>query len=310
MKPIGFLFPGQGAQFVGMGADFYKENQTARKIFNDADHQLGFSLSKLCFEGPDVELTRTMYAQVSIFVTSIAVLESVEAAFPRLKPSLACGLSLGEFSSLVALDAISFEDGLALVKKRGQSMEEAAQKNPGTMASIIGLTIEECSDVCKEAGTEVANLNSHDQIVISGSVDAVNQACELAKTKGAKRAILLKVGGAFHSSLMSSARSGLEEALKQVKITEPKGTFIPNVSGEIVSDPNRIRQLLADQLTSPVQWVKTMETATRIGIREYFEIGPGRVLKGLARKINPKLIVTSIEKNSDLGSLKPIGIDQ
>ncbi|MBI4372116.1 MAG: ACP S-malonyltransferase, partial [Candidatus Omnitrophica bacterium] len=123
-----------------MGADFYKENQTARKIFNDADHQLGFSLSKLCFEGPDVELTRTMYAQVSIFVTSIAVLESVEAAFPHLKPSLACGLSLGEFSSLVALDAISFEDGLALVKKRGQSMEEAAQKNPGTMASIIGLT--------------------------------------------------------------------------------------------------------------------------------------------------------------------------
>ena len=188
-------------------------------------------------------------------------------------------------------------------------MEEAAHKNPGTMASILGLSIKDCTALCEETGTELANLNSNDQIVISGSIDKVNKACEVAKTKGAKRAIPLKVGGAFHSSLMSHAKIGLEEALEKVVIDKPKGTFIPNVTGEPVSDPKTIRLLLAKQLTNPVQWIKTMETAGRLGIKEYLEIGPGRVLKGLARKINPELNVTSIEKKADLDQLKPIAVD-
>ena len=306
VKEIGYLFPGQGAQAVGMGSDFYKNSLEARSVFDQADRSLGFRLSKLCFEGPDSELTRTVNAQIAIFVASIAVLRAIQVSYPRLKPSLGCGLSLGEFTALVALEAISFEDGLQLVQKRGRLMEEANQKNPGTMASILGLSVHDCTSLCKETGTELANLNSHEQIVISGPIEAVNNACQIAKTKGAKRAIPLKVGGAFHSSLMASARVGLEEALRKIRIEEPKSTFIPNVTGEPVSNPERIKTLLAEQLTSPVQWIKTIKSIGRLGLMELLEIGPGCVLKGLARKINPELTVTNIEKSADLEQLKPV----
>ena len=309
MKEIGFLFPGQGAQSVGMGNDFYAQAPEARAVFEQADQLAGFALSNLCFNGPDDELTRTKNAQIAIFVTSIAVLQSVRTQQPQLKPKLACGLSLGEFTALVALEAISFEDGAKLVQKRGELMEEANQKNPGTMASVLGLSVESCAALCQETGTELANLNSHDQIVISGSIANIAKACEVAKTRGAKRAIVLKVGGAFHSSLMSHAKAGLEETLKKINIRAPKGIFIPNVTGEPVSDPETIRTLLAKQLTSPVQWLKTMETVARLGVKELLEIGPGKVLKGLARKINPELNVTSIEKRTDLEQLKLITVD-
>ena len=309
MKEFGFLFPGQGAQVVGMGKDFYESNPEAKSIFDRATQLLGFGLTKLCFEGPDEELTRTVNAQIAIFVTSIAVLESVRRQHPHLKPKLACGLSLGEFTALVALESISFEDGLKLVRRRGELMEEANQKNPGTMASILGLSEKDCASLCVETKTELANLNSPEQFVISGSVEAVSKACEVAKAKGAKRAIPLKVGGAFHSSLMEYAKAGLEDALRKINIKAPKGTFIPNVTGELVSDPETIRTLLAKQLTSPVQWIKTMESVSRLGRTELLELGPGRVLKGLARKINPDLNVISIEKRSDLEQLKPISVD-
>lgn len=309
MKEFGFLFPGQGAQVVGMGRDFYENNPEAKSIFDRATQLLGFGLTKLCFEGPDEELTRTVNAQIAIFVTSIAVLESVRRQHPHLKPKLACGLSLGEFTALVALESISFEDGLKLVRQRGELMEEANQKNPGTMASILGLSEKDCASLCVETKTELANLNSPEQFVISGSVEAVSKACEVAKAKGAKRAIPLKVGGAFHSSLMEYAKAGLEDALQKINIKAPKGTFIPNVTGELVSDPETIRTLLAKQLTSPVQWIKTMESVSRLGRTELLELGPGRVLKGLARKINPDLNVISIEKRSDLEQLKPISVD-
>ena len=309
MKQLGFLFPGQGAQTIGMGKDLYTANEEAQSIFDQADRSAGFSLSKLCFEGPEPELTRTANTQIAIFVTSIATLAAIRSFFPKLKPALSCGLSLGEFVALVALEALSFEDGLQLVRKRGELMEEAGRKNPGTMASIIGLAINECKTVCSETGAEIANINSYEQVVISGSIDAVNAACQLAKLKGAKHVIVLKVGGAFHSPLMAHARSGLEEALRKIKIKEPKGIFIPNVTGEPVSDPSRIQKLLAEQLTSPVQWVRTMECVKELGVKELLEIGPGRVLKGLARKINPELAVTNIEKISDLEQLKPIAID-
>jgi [acyl-carrier-protein] S-malonyltransferase len=223
---------------------------------------------------------------------------------------LACGLSLGEFTTLVALGAICFEDGLKLVRQRGEAMEAAAKKNPGTMASILGLSVEGCRALCQETGAELANLNSPEQIVISGTVESINKACALAKTKGAKRAIPLKVGGAFHSSLMEPARAGLEAALLNLKIEKPKGVFIPNVTGQAESDPEAIRKLLSKQLTSPVEWVKSMNYAAQSGTKEYLEIGPGKVLKGLARKINPELNVISIEKMGDLEQLKLITADQ
>ncbi len=309
MKEVGFLFPGQGAQAVGMGQDFYQNSPEARSMFDQSNQILGINLTKLCFEGPDEELTQTANAQIAIFVTSLAVLRSVRSQYPNLKLKIACGLSLGEFTALVALESISFEDGLKLVHRRGELMEDANKKNPGTMASILGLSVKDCTSLCQETGTELANLNSPEQIVISGSVETINKACEVAKTKGAKRAIPLKVGGAFHSSLMGHAKAGLEDALRKVSIKPPKGIFIPNVTGEPVSKPETIRTLLAKQLTSSVQWIKTMETVAGLGRLDLLELGPGRVLKGLARKINPELNVISIEKKADLEQLKPILVE-
>ncbi len=306
MKSIGFLFPGQGAQYIGMGQDFYASSQPAKSVFDQADQILGYKISEVCFHGPESELTRTINAQLGIFVTSLAILKTLQVLFPQMKPSLACGLSLGEFTALVALESLTFEDGLRLVKRRGELMEEACQKNPGTMASLLGISIENCLALCKETNTELANLNSPDQLVISGAVEAIQKACELAKSKGAKRAIPLKVGGAFHSSLMNHAKKGLEEALQKVTISAPKGTFIPNVIGAPVSDPGSIRVLLAKQLTSSVQWIKTMESASQFQSMDFLELGPGKVLKGLAKKINPNVNVVNVEKKEDLEQLKPI----
>lgn len=308
-KSFGFLFPGQGAQFIGMGLDFYNSSKPAKVLFDQADQLLGYEISKISFNGPESELTRTINAQISIFVTSLAVLEALKFHFPNLKPVLACGLSLGEFTALVAVESISFEEGLKLVQRRGELMEEACQKHPGTMASLLGISIENCLALCKETNTELANLNSYDQLVISGPIEAIQHACQLAKSKGAKRVIPLKVGGAFHSSLMNSAKTGLEEALKKIRILKPKGTFIPNVTGETVSDPETIRTLLAKQLTSSVQWIKTMETVAQSQFLEFLEIGPGKVLKGLAKKINPNIVITNVEKLEDMNQLKPTMVE-
>ena len=287
-----------------MGKDLCELNDAAADIFHRADRLVGASLSKLCFEGPEVELTRTVNTQTAIFVTSLAALAALKSISPQLRPSLACGLSLGEFTALVALDSIPFEEGLKLVRRRGELMEEANRLQPGTMASIVGLSIDECKSLCRESGAELANINGYEQIVISGCPDHVNSACSLAKSKGAKLVVSLKVGGAFHSSLMTHARKGLEEALRKVQIRKPQGSFIPNVTGEPEQEPEKIRKLLAEQLTSPVQWVKTMEHIARSGLRELLEIGPGRVLRGLARKINADLKVVNIEKEADLAGFK------
>lgn len=303
-KPIGFLFPGQGAQFVGMGKDLYAESPAACALYKKADEILGYSISRICFSGPEDELTRTLYAQTGILVTSLAALAALREKNPVLTPSIVAGLSLGEFTALTASEAISFEDALKLVQVRAEAMDAAAKSNPGTMAFIMGLTVEQCLAVAQEAGCEVANLNAPDQTVLSGTLPAIERACKIADAKGAKRAMPLKVGGAFHSALMGEAKSRLEAALAGTPIREPKCSFIPNVTAQKISDPEEIRALLAKQLTSPVQWVRTMATAKESGTITYLEVGPGKILKGLARKCQPEFEVFSFGSTADFKSLE------
>ncbi len=305
-RRIGFLFPGQGAQYVGMGKDLFEKVPSARKIFEKADALLDYPLSRLCFEGPEADLTRTLHAQPAIFVTSIAVLTALQEKFPDAKPAFVAGLSLGEFTALVAAGSFSFEEGLKLVKARAQAMEKAAEKNPGTMASVLGLSQDHCEAVAEEVGCQVANLNAPDQIVLSGSVDSIEKACQLAEAKGAKRAMRLKVGGAFHSLLMMDAKEDLEKAICHTQVNAPRCVFIPNASAVKTSNPQEIRELLARQLVSPVRWVETMSQAAKEEISIFLEVGPGKVLKGLARKCSPSLAVEPCGTFEDLQKLEQV----
>lgn len=283
-----------------MGKDLCAESSAAQGLFKEADEILGYSISEICFSGPEDQLTRTLYAQTGILVTSLAALAVLREKIPCLTPSFVAGLSLGEFTALAASSAITFPDALKLVQIRAEAMEDAARNQPGTMAFIMGLTVEQCGEVAREAGCEIANLNAPDQTVLSGTMKSIEEACKIAEAKGAKRAMPLKVGGAFHSTLMGEARTRLEAALAHTPIRTPECLFIPNVTAEKVSDPDQIRVLLAKQLTSPVQWVRTMATAKASGISTYLEIGPGKVLKGLARKCEPELAVVSFGGTADL----------
>ncbi len=305
-QKIGLFFPGQGAQFVGMGKEWAGASRKAKGIYDAADQILGFSLSQFCFDGPEETLTRTLYAQPAIFVTSLALFSVLEEKLAGFRPDFAAGLSLGEFSALVAAGSLSFAEGLRLVQGRAQSMEKAAEENRGTMISILGLSEKECLAVAKESGVELANLNAPDQFVLSGRDEAAAKALELAEGMGAKRVIRLKVNGAFHSSLMVPAKERFHEALRKVAILHPTCLFIANASGQRESDPERIRFLLAEQLTSPVRWIETVERARDQGIRRFIELGPGRILKGLAKRIDPSLEVFSFEKLVDLEVIETV----
>ena len=291
MATTAFLFPGQGSQAVGMGADLYDASATARARFDAADDQLGFTLTDLMFGNTDTaeeQLKQTENTQPALFVHSLAAMAVLEAR--GLTPAMVAGHSLGEYSALAAAGAISFADGLRVVRIRGELMATAGQERPGTMAAIIGADDEAVEAACEEARTagpgvvQPANFNAPGQIVISGDEDAVKRAMERAEAHGARRVIPLPVSGAFHSPLMDYAREGLGEALEALDITEPRCPVYLNVTAAPTKDPDEIRQRLLQQLLSPVRWAQTLRHMHRDGAERFVEVGAGRVLSGLVRR--------------------------
>lgn len=294
MVEVAYLFPGQSAQYVGMGQALYNEYEIAANTFKQANRILGFDLAKLCFEGPAEELVKTENCQVAILVASVAALRIHLSQRSEFTPQVALGLSLGEYTALVAAESLSFADAVRLVRLRGEYMEEAGSANPGKMASILGLDLEEVESICQESGAEVANLNCPGQTVVSGKIEAVDKASELARKKNAKRVIMLEVNGAFHSSLMASASHKLAAALKEVIIFPPKIPVVSNVTAYSQDDPDQIKENLIDQVSTTTRWEESIRHVAERGITTFLEIGPGTVLKGLLRRIDPNLICHNI----------------
>lgn len=300
MGTIAFVFPGQGSQYVGMGKDLNEQSSTAQELFRQADAILNVPLSRLCFEGPEEELRQTKNTQPAIFLHSMALAMSYRG--PR--GAMAAGHSLGEYSALVYAGALTWEDGLRLVRLRGELMQQAGVDRPGTMAAIVGLDPKTVVDACEKASeagiVQAANFNSPGQIVISGSVSGVRRAMELAKERGAKLVKELPVSGAFHSPLMESAQEGLKEALENTPIRDASIPVYANVTAQPVRDAGGIRRLLLQQLTSPVRWEESVAAMASDGASTFVEIGPGKVLQGLVKRILPNVALQGIDKYSDL----------
>lgn len=309
MTPVAFIFPGQGAQFVGMGKDFYDSSPVAKEIFDKAESILGIDLTHVMFEGPQETLKTTAYAQPAIFSMSVAALEALKASpkYQQMTPQFVCGLSLGEYSALYASGALSFEETLKLLKKRSELMEAACRENSGKMAAILGLDKEQIVAICKQTGAEVANFNSPQQTVITGFADKVDAACKKFEEAGAKGVVPLAVAGAFHSSLMQSAQEKFQEALAGVALTEAAIPLVANVTASGATAPEDIKTNLSDQITSSVQWVATVQYIAQEGVSDFLEIGPGKVLKGLVRRIDKTLKVQNIEKIEDIDGLEIAG---
>lgn len=281
-----YIFPGQGAQFPGMGKDLYENNPSVKALFEKANEILGFNISEIMFHGTEEQLRQTNVTQPAIFIHSMAVIKSLGNDF---HPDMVAGHSLGEFSALVANGTLSFENGLRLVAKRANAMQKACEQNPSTMAAVLGLEDAKVEEVCASVKGEVvvaANYNCPGQLVISGSIEGINQACELMKQAGAKRALVLQVGGAFHSPLMEPARKELEEAIEQSEFNVPICPVYQNVNAQAVADPAVIKKNLVAQLTAPVRWTQTIENMLKDGATQFIEAGPGKVLQGLVKKVN------------------------
>lgn len=288
-----YVFPGQGAQFIGMGKDLYDNYKIAKELFNQANEILGFDISKIMFEGTDEELKQTKVTQPAIFLHSTILVATLGEDF---KPDMVAGHSLGEFSALVANKTLNFQSGLRLVAARANAMQMACEKNPSTMAAIIGLDDEKVTAICESITEEVvvpANYNCPGQIVISGSHKGIEIACEKLKEAGAKRALPLKVGGAFHSPLMNPAKELLEEAISKTTFNDPICPIYQNVTAQSVSNPEIIRKNLIAQLTAPVRWTQTVENMIANDALQFVEVGPGKVLQGLIKKVNRKVEVAS-----------------
>ena len=287
-----YVFPGQGAQFSGMGKDLYDNSDIAKEMFSRANEILGFEITKIMFEGSDNELKETKVTQPAIFLHSTILATVLGESF---KPDMVAGHSLGEISSLVVNNALSFEDGLRLVSKRALAMQAACEKEPSTMAAILGLDDNVVEEICATVDGVVvaANYNCPGQLVISGSVPAVEKACEVATESGARRALLLPVGGAFHSPLMEPAREELAAAIEATEFKTPICPVYQNVVACAVTDPAEIKKNLVAQLTAPVRWTQTMHSMIADGAEEVIEVGPGKVLQGLFKKVDRKFPTSS-----------------
>jgi [acyl-carrier-protein] S-malonyltransferase len=296
---VAFLFAGQGSQYIGMGKDLYGAFPEAKAIFDKADKVLGFSLSGLMFDGSPETLKLTINSQPAILTVSIAVFEVFKAK-SDLKPSFMAGLSLGEYSALIAAGSLTFEDGLRLVRKRAQIMEEATYKYPGKMAAVIDLPFEKVKEICFHSQAEIANINAPGQIVISGKIEAVNNASRLCLEAGAKRVIELEVSGGFHSSLMFEASSELKEFMKNIPLSAPDVPVISNYTARPQYKSVDIEENLVYQLYKSVRWEESMKFILSQSIMNFIEFGPGKVLKGLMRRIDSNARVTSIENKEDI----------
>jgi [acyl-carrier-protein] S-malonyltransferase len=287
-----YIFPGQGSQFTGMGKDLFDQFPAAQKLFNQANEILGFDISAIMFTGSADELKETKVTQQAVFLHSV-----IKFLMHNPRPDMVAGHSLGEFSALVANGALSFEDGLRLVSLRANAMQKACEQNPSTMAAILNLSDEKVEEICASFTDEVvvaANYNCPGQLVISGSIKGIELACEKMKEAGAKRALILPVGGAFHSPLMEPAKQELQEAIEATTFANPICPVYQNVNAQAVIEPSAIKQNLMDQLTSPVLWTQSVDVMRKDGAMEFTEVGPGNVLQGLVKKIFAEAVTNSL----------------
>ena len=306
MSKTALLFPGQASQYVGMGKDLYDASEKVRKLYALASDEIGDDIARISFEGPADELKRTRFTQPAILLHALAVLTILDDKLPQF--DFACGHSLGEYAALAVTGAMTYENAVKAVVKRAALMEEACQANPGTMAAIMGLKSNQVEDICKQASAKgvviPANFNSAIQIAISGAIAPVEEAVVLAKEAKAKRAIMLEVGGAFHSPLMEPAKVGLSQYLDQMAIGNPSVPVVANVTAKSVMNGDDIRNLLVEQVTCPVRWSQTMSYLVDNGVTEVIEIGPGKVLSGLAKRdMKPQRIV-NLDTLADIENLK------
>jgi len=305
-KPkIAHVFPGQGSQSVGMGYKLYQSSPKAKEIFQEADEALQFSLSRLCFEGPEDELRQTINAQPAIMTVSIACLRAASEVNHTVSPSFVAGHSLGEYTALVAANVLGFTDAIRLVRERGRLMQKAGEIKPGGMAAIIGLDEAALKEICRESGAEIANFNCSVQIVISGSTEALERAMELAKARDARRVIPLQVSGAFHSTLMQPTIEGLSEAISQINFRTPEIPIVVNSTAQPVTTAEGVKDELLRQLCNCVQWQPSIEYMVGEGISTFIEIGPGQVLSGLIKRISDKVRVLNM---SDPESIKALNL--
>jgi [acyl-carrier-protein] S-malonyltransferase len=301
---VAFVFPGQASQYVGMGKDLYEGNSLVKEIYDRAEEILGFELKKICFEGPEELLKQTKITQPAIFVHSYVVSKLLDG---KLRADMTAGHSLGEYSALVYADALDFETALRIVKIRGELMQKAGEQNPGTMAAIVGLDDEKVRKICNEVKDGIvqpANFNAIGQVVISGEVEAVKMAMEIAKREGAKMVKELVVSGAFHSPLMESAKEELKKILDEVEFRKPKIPVYFNVTAKPTFEVEEIKDLLYHQITKPVLWTQTILNMRSDGAVKFYEIGPGKVLQGLIKRTLDDVEVAGFDKLSDIQNLK------
>jgi [acyl-carrier-protein] S-malonyltransferase len=300
MQKTALLFAGQGAHTVGMGKDLGDQFPLAKSLFARANEVLGYDLASVCFNGPEPELTKTENAQPGIFLVSWVAFQLLKQQLPTLSFQATAGLSLGEFTALAAAGVMSFEFGLKVVRSRGRFMQEACEATKGTMAAIIGLDEGPTREVCQESGAELANLNCPGQIVISGESDAVSKACDLAKARGAKRALPLTVAGAYHSKLMASAQGKLREALSEIPLHLPAVPVISNVTAQPHATAGEIAHRLVEQVTSSVRWEESIRYLISQGFTRFIELGPGNALSGFMKRIDKTMQILNV---SDVASL-------